>query len=131
MPFSGEWVRLQVPAHPVGLVGHHVDGMAFTLFGGRATWDYSGIHRSLGRMTLSADPDSVVGGRTTELTILAVDSSNGQPVSGRVFRGSADVGATNVGFHRYHSAEQTYLYDVRAVGYETKTISVYAESPLL
>jgi hypothetical protein len=131
MPYSGEWVRLHVPAHAVGLVGHQVDGMAYTLFGGRATWDYSGIHRSLGRMMLTAEPDRVVGGRTADLTIHAADTVTGQPVAGRVFRGSADVGATNLVFRRYHSAQQTYAYTVRATGYETKTISIYAESPTL
>ncbi len=38
----GQWVRLEVPASLVGLEGKSVDGMAFTLQGGRATWDYTG-----------------------------------------------------------------------------------------
>lgn len=44
LPPTGEWVRLEVPAQAVGLTGGavNVDGMAFTLFGGRATWDYAG-----------------------------------------------------------------------------------------
>jgi PKD repeat protein len=42
LPPSGQWVRLDVPAAQVGLEGHTLNGMAFTLYGGRATWDYSG-----------------------------------------------------------------------------------------
>jgi uncharacterized protein (TIGR03437 family) len=40
-PVSG-WTRLEVPASQVGLEGKTVNGMAFTLYGGRATWDRAG-----------------------------------------------------------------------------------------
>ncbi len=36
------WVRLEVPASLVGLEGKTLNGMAFTLFGGSATWDSAG-----------------------------------------------------------------------------------------
>lgn len=39
---TSSWVRLEVEAAAVGLEGRTVDGMAFTLHGGRATWDRSG-----------------------------------------------------------------------------------------
>ena len=42
LPPAGEWVRLEVPASQVGLENREVNGMAFTLYGGRATWDYAG-----------------------------------------------------------------------------------------
>ena len=42
LPATGQWVRLEVPASAVGLEGAAVNGMAFTLFGGRATWDATG-----------------------------------------------------------------------------------------
>jgi len=42
LPATGQWVRLEVPASLVGLEGQSVDGMAFTLFNGRATWDQTG-----------------------------------------------------------------------------------------
>lgn len=41
-PASGTWVQLVVPASAVGLEGHSVNGMAFSLYGGRATWDNAG-----------------------------------------------------------------------------------------
>src|SRR6266850_2080566 len=42
VPASGQWVRLEVPATNVNLAGSTVSGMAFTLYGGRVTWDYAG-----------------------------------------------------------------------------------------
>jgi len=42
LPAAGQWVRLEVPASQVGLEGRTVKGMGFSLFGGRATWDYAG-----------------------------------------------------------------------------------------
>jgi chitinase len=42
LPPIGEWVRLEVPASAVGLEGRTLNGMAFTLFNGRAVWDRAG-----------------------------------------------------------------------------------------
>lgn len=42
LPPAGRWVRLEVAASLVGLEGKAVDGMAFTLFDGRASWDRAG-----------------------------------------------------------------------------------------
>jgi fibronectin type 3 domain-containing protein len=42
LPPAGQWVRLEVPANLVNLVGQTIHGMAFTLWGGQATWDYAG-----------------------------------------------------------------------------------------
>lgn len=42
LPASGGWVRLNVPASAVGLEGINIDGMAFTLWNGKATWDKAG-----------------------------------------------------------------------------------------
>ena len=42
LPAVGQWVRLEVPASQVGLEGETLNGMAFSLFGGQATWDHAG-----------------------------------------------------------------------------------------
>lgn len=42
MPAAGQWVRLEAPASQVGLENRTLNGMAFTLHGGRATWDRAG-----------------------------------------------------------------------------------------
>jgi hypothetical protein len=39
VPTPGQWVRLDIPASQVGLEGLSVTGIAFTLFGGKATFD--------------------------------------------------------------------------------------------
>jgi hypothetical protein len=44
LPPTGQWVRLSVPAAQVGMEGHVLTGMAFALFGGKATWDRAGKH---------------------------------------------------------------------------------------
>jgi len=44
LPAKGQWVRLTVPAAQVGLEGRTLNGMAFTLVDGRATWDRAGKH---------------------------------------------------------------------------------------
>ena len=42
LPAAGQWVRLAVPAAQVGLARSTLTGMAYTLYNGRATWDYTG-----------------------------------------------------------------------------------------
>jgi hypothetical protein len=42
LPAPGGWVRLEVPAREVNLVGKTVNGMAFTLYNATAAWDYAG-----------------------------------------------------------------------------------------
>ncbi len=42
LPPEGRWVRLEVPANLVGLEGSTINGMAFTLYGGSASWDKAG-----------------------------------------------------------------------------------------
>ena len=42
LPPPGQWVRLEVPAAAVGLEGRLVNGMAFTLWDGTASWDRAG-----------------------------------------------------------------------------------------
>jgi hypothetical protein len=42
LPTAGQWVRLEVPASVLGLEGKIIEGIAFTLYGGRAAWDSAG-----------------------------------------------------------------------------------------
>jgi hypothetical protein len=46
LPAIGQWVRLEVPAVLVGLVGVAANGMAFTLYDGQAWFDRAGKHDS-------------------------------------------------------------------------------------
>jgi hypothetical protein len=42
LPESGVWVRLEIAADQVGLQGKTLTGLALSLYGGRASWDYIG-----------------------------------------------------------------------------------------
>jgi len=42
LPTAGQWVRLEVPASAVALEGSTLSGMNFVVYGGQATWDFSG-----------------------------------------------------------------------------------------
>ena len=45
LPATGQWTRLSIPATQVGLAGRTLNGMAFTVYDGRATWDYAGRYK--------------------------------------------------------------------------------------
>jgi hypothetical protein len=57
LPATGQWVRLEVPAADVGLEGATLTGMAFTLYDGRASWDYAG--KSGGIYCFDTDSDGI------------------------------------------------------------------------
>lgn len=42
LPPTGRWTKLSVPAQQVALTNSSLNGLALTLYGGRATWDYIG-----------------------------------------------------------------------------------------
>ena len=46
LPEAGTWVLLDVPAAAVGLEGKSITGLAFTLYGGKATFDATGIKKT-------------------------------------------------------------------------------------
>ena len=64
VPPAGEWVRLEVPAIDLGLVGKRVEGVAFTLFDGEAAWDalgrLSGGRSSASTSSVAFDVDSAI-----------------------------------------------------------------------
>jgi RHS repeat-associated protein len=57
LPQAGGWVKLEIPASMVGLEGKTVNGMAFTLYGGRAAWDKAGKTSA----ATSGPPNPVMG----------------------------------------------------------------------
>jgi len=61
LPPNGGWIRLEVAASLVGLEGKTLNGMAFTLYGGRATWDRGGKSApqtggSINNLPINVDP---------------------------------------------------------------------------
>ncbi len=61
LPVTNAWVRLEVPARDVNLVGKTVVGVAFTLNGGTVDWDYAGKRSVRAPADLDGDgiPDAV------------------------------------------------------------------------
>ncbi len=62
-PLTGQWVRLEVPASAVDMEGRTADGMAFTLYGGQASWDHAG--KVVGGADNTWVEDAVPAGATT------------------------------------------------------------------
>jgi len=105
LPAAGQWVRLEVPAALVGLEGRTLNGMAFTLSGGRATWDHAG------KTSVGTNPppgiDVVWVGDALPLGALAAAdggdnwswiASNPAPYSGSLAHASALAG----GMHQHY-----------------------------
>jgi hypothetical protein len=60
LPPSGQWTKLSVAAQQIGLTNSSVNGLALTLYGGRATWDYIG--KSSGVATNVPPIGNIAGG---------------------------------------------------------------------
>ncbi len=90
LPDCGNWARLEVPASAVGLDGKVIQGMAFTLFGGRAAWDRAGKLGAMApRITLQPTNQTAVVGDDVVIRSAALGSSlayqwyfNGSPLGG-------------------------------------------------
>jgi hypothetical protein len=121
LPFAGEWVRLEVPAETVALAGATVNGMAFTLSGGGATWDYAGVRGAVpksGLLAVNVQPATTRAGRRTAVTVRARDSGDRSLVAGRVLLDGTDIAATNTAFSRRYDADQVVIFTVLCPGYE-------------
>ncbi|MEW6302770.1 MAG: PQQ-dependent sugar dehydrogenase [Verrucomicrobiota bacterium] len=96
LPPAGQWVRLQVPANAVGLEGRTLKGMAFTLYGGRATWDYAGRVMSAPATMPAVSITAPANGATVSGSSVAVsaDASDNAGVLGVQFKlDGANLGA--------------------------------------
>jgi hypothetical protein len=88
LPATGQWVQLQVPANQVGLEGKIVSGMAFTLYGGKATWDAAGVldpsvTNSTGSSTNSSgsSTNNTTGSTNATLPTVSVTARDGSAAS--------------------------------------------------
>lgn len=64
LPAAGVWTRLAVPASTVGAEGQQLNGMAFTLYDGRAWWDAAGERANGAQTDTIWVDDSVPAGST-------------------------------------------------------------------
>lgn len=68
LPAVGKWVRLEVPASVVGLEGKTINGMAFSLFNGRATWGRAGKTAELRQLMAHWKFDETAGATLADAT---------------------------------------------------------------
>ena len=106
LPPTGKWVRLAVPAVQVGLEGRTLNGMAFTLYGGRATWDYA--WKSSPWVEDAVPTGAAAGGDAGDTWNWV--STNPAPYSGAL----AHQSALAAGFHQHYfsGAAATLAVDV-------------------
>ncbi|HXT41018.1 MAG TPA: CehA/McbA family metallohydrolase [Candidatus Angelobacter sp.] len=67
LPPAGQWTKLSVTANQVGLTNSRLNGLALTLYGGRATWDYIGKSSGTPTNNLPRSPGKITGGLSNGL----------------------------------------------------------------
>jgi uncharacterized repeat protein (TIGR01451 family) len=87
LPTAAHWVRLEVPASAVGLEGHVLSGMDFSLYNGRVTWDYSG------RTSVAQAPTTETLSAATSGTVTFFTAATLAPGQGATFTGSYTIPA--------------------------------------
>jgi hypothetical protein len=106
LPANGQWVRLGVPAADVGLEGRALNGMAFSLYGGRATWDYASTSSAWVQDAVPAGAALWADGGDTWNWV----ASNPTPFSGTY----AHQSALAAGYHQHYFALATDTLAVAA-----------------
>jgi hypothetical protein len=106
LPANGQWARLGVPAADVGLEGRAINGVAFSLYGGRATWDYASTSSAWMQDTVPTGAATWSDGGDTWNWV----ASNPTPFSGAF----AHQSAIAAGFHQHYfqGAAATLAVDV-------------------
>ena len=99
LPPTGQWVRLEVPASLVGLEGRTLNGMAFSLVNGRATWDHAGKYAG----TPPVQP-------TISISDATVNEGNSGTTSAvfNVTLSSASTQAISVNYARAHGSTNSF-----------------------
>jgi hypothetical protein len=110
LPAAGEWMLLQVRASDVGLDGQRINGIAFTLFDGRAAWGPAGIAGQDPWLTGELISQSTLRGDGEGWTLVALEDANapfeaahgiaavkGKRVVSEIEQLKADVGTLRIG----------------------------------
>ena len=111
LPPTGQWVRLEVPAALVGLEGRILNGMAFTLFSGRATWDHGGKYAAQipGTQTISISDPTVSEGSGPGSAVFNVTLSSAS--SDTISLNYATANNTATAFSDYTPAIGTIVFN--------------------
>jgi len=120
LPAAGQWAKLTVPASLVNLAGSTVNGLAFTLYNGRATWDCAGV---LNPMTLASNPTITVNATTAVASRIGLT-----PVTFTLTNVGGASAALNVNYTLGGSASAGVDYQVSQGGLPAPTINFPARS---
>jgi len=124
LPRSDEWVRLEVRAADVGLSGAVVNGMAFTLWGGRAAWDYAGVRVVQPTLRVSVTPTAAEVGDELAVTVRAVDAIDQRLIDGTVLVSGRVVGPTNVAFDLVFSRVGPLALNINCPNYPAARVTI-------
>ncbi|HEU5130751.1 MAG TPA: Calx-beta domain-containing protein, partial [Pyrinomonadaceae bacterium] len=131
LPPAGQWVRLEVPASLVGLENRTLNGMAFSLFNGKATWDHGGKFAGSGpppQQTISISDATVIegscGGSPKAVFKLNLSAASAQSISVNY----ATSNGTAVTPTDYTAASGSVTIPA---GQTSRTIEVLAKSDIL
>ena len=122
LPAAGQWAQLEVPAALVNLAGGALNGLAFTLYGGQADWDYAGV---LNPMTVAANTNPTITVNATTAVASRVSLAPGTFTLRRTGDASA---ALNVAYSLGGSAAAGQDYQVTQEGVPAPAISFAAGS---
>jgi PKD repeat protein len=138
LPAVGQWVRLEVPASQVGLEGKTVKGMAFALYGGRATWDRTGkvgsgeVVNAAPTASFTATPASVQVGSAVAFNAGASTDSDGSIVGYSWNFGDGSAAGSGVSTSKSYAAAGSYVVTLTvtdnqgATATTTRTVTVTA-----
>jgi hypothetical protein len=108
LPKTGTWVRLSVPASVVGCENKSLDGIAYALYGGKATWDCSGVFNP----AINGWIEDNLPGNATGLGDEPWSWSTSSPYNGT----SCHVSAAKTGIHQHYFSNTSDVMHVRIGG---------------
>ena len=137
LPPTGQWVRLEVAASLVGLEGKQVQGVAYAVYDGRATWDYTGVTSAGGGGNLSpvasftATPTTTTVGSPIALSAAGSSDPDGTIVSYAWNFGDGTTGSGVTASKSYASAGNytitlTVTDDDGATASTTRSVTITA-----
>lgn len=114
LPAAGTWTRLEIDAGSVGLSGRDIDGVAFTLYGGRATWDHAGVVKFATNNVPTVTAGADIGVSISEAaTLQGFASDDGLPsLPGLAATWSQISGPGTATFGNLHATNTTVTFDV-------------------
>ena len=124
LPRGGEWVRLEVKASDVGLANAVVDGMAFALWSGKASFDYCGVRAVQVQLRATVMPTTAEPAEPVSILVRTVDANTQAPVQCSVSYNNRVIGQSNAAFTYTFNRVGRKTLKVSRQGYPDTSVSV-------